>query len=265
VLADIEDDFAGELRSLRPPGRVSTIGPALARAFSIGIKAGVVPSAIVFVIYFARNYYEPLPWVTVASLLAVYGPVVGILLATSVQMALIATDRIARVGYGLWLIANPITGGAFAGLVAGIAPGAVGVMVFGSYAGPFVGTGLIAFGMIGGCVMVAAPLALEARRARCGRKSSNDVRVIAAATIVATLILCAVAAVVAPVIVGSAFAEARGAMENHTGLVGAVAGALGGCVVGTFIGITIALGRWLGYTPRRGQGKAGEPARRVDD
>jgi hypothetical protein len=241
-VAELEDEFAGELRSLRPPRAASQLAARMAATLWIGIRAGLIPSAIVFVIYLLRNRDAPLPWATIGSLLAVYGPVIGILLASSIELFVIGADRIARVGFGLVVIANPVTAGGLAGALAGIVPGAVGVMVFGSYHGPFVGTTLIAFGLVAGAVLVAAPLAIRSRRARGLR---DDMRVIAAATLIAMVLLTAVAAVVAPVIVGTAFAEARGAMENHEGIVGAVAGALGGGVVGVFIGLVIVLGRSL--------------------
>jgi hypothetical protein len=247
-VADVDDEgFAGELRAAHPPRRGSSLGARLRATVAIGFRAGLLPSAIVLAVYWFAHRDAPLPWVRIGSLLAVYGPGVGILLATSVELLVAVADRVdrsgrERLGVPLVAIANPVTAGGVAGMVAGIAPGAIGVVVFGSYHGPFVGTALIAFGLIAGAMLVAVPLAIRARRARGAR---DDMRVIAAATGIATLILCAVAAVIAPVIVGGAFELARGAMEDATGLVGAVAGALGGGVVGVFIGIVIALGRSL--------------------
>jgi hypothetical protein len=248
-VADADDELCGELRSLRPPHAPSLIGERLAATLWIGIRAGLVPSAIVFLIYLVRNRDAPLPWATIGSLLAVYGPVIGVLLATLIELFVVGADAICRVWIGFVLIANPVTAGGLAGALAGIAPGAVGVMVFGSYHGPFVGTGLIAFGLVAGAVLVAAPLARRARRARGLR---DNKRVIAAATLIAMVMLSGAAAVVAPVIVGTAFVEARGAMENHEGIVGAVSGALGGGVVGVFIGLVIVLGRlsWRKNSPR---------------
>jgi hypothetical protein len=227
---------------LQVPQRAPIWRPRILAAIRTGAKAGILPSAIVFAIYFLANRDAGLPWVRVASILALYGPGVGILLATFVEVLVLATDRIAQLGYGLRAIANPVIAGGLGGILAGIAPGAVGVVVFGAYHGPFVGTGLIAFGLIAGSVMIAVPLAIRARRAR---GAPSDTRVIAAATVIATLILCAVAAVIAPMIVGSAFEEARGPVEDYGGVVGAAAGAVGGGIVGIFIGIVIALGRSL--------------------
>jgi hypothetical protein len=240
--ADLDDDeLAWELWSPRVAGRASQVAQRLVAAFGNGIVAGLLPSAIVLAIYFFDNRDAPLPWVRIASILALYGPAVGVLLAVFCEALLMLTDRIARAGFvGLIVVFNPIVACTLAGILAGIAPGAIGVVVFGSYHGPFVGTGLIAFGLIGGAVMVAVPLAIRARRMR---GAPRNTAVIAAATVIATVILCAVAAVIAPAIVGSAFAEARNSVEEHGGIVGAVAGAVGGGVCGVFIGIVIALGR----------------------
>jgi hypothetical protein len=239
----LDEDFAGELRSLHAQSRRrSTWLPRIGAAFGNGVIAGLVPSAIVLLIYFLEHRDAPLPWVTIASILAVYGPGVGVSLAVFVEAFVLAADRIARLGYGTWLIANPIVASTTAGVFAGVAPGAIGVAVFGSYHGPFVGTGLIAFGMIAGAVMVAIPVAI---RARAARGAPANLAVIGVSALIATAILCAVAAVIAPVIVGGAFAEARNSVEQHGWIVGAVAGAMGGGVVGVFIGIVIALGRSL--------------------
>lgn len=240
--AELDEDFAGELRSVTRPHTAPAWIPRIRAAFGSGVIAGLVPSAIVLLIYFVDNRDAPLPWVTIASILAVYGPGVGVLLAVFVEVFVMLTDRIARIGYGAWLIANPVIAATIAGMLAGIAPGAIGVAVFGSYHGPFVGTGLIAFGMIGGALLVAVPLAI---RARAARGVPANLGVIGVSALIATAILCAVAAVIAPVIVGSAFEEARNSVEDHAWIVGGVAGCVGGGVVGVFIGIVIAFGRSL--------------------
>lgn len=237
-----EDDLAWELWLPRREPRTSTILPRLTAAFGNGILAGLLPSAIVLAVYFFSHRDAPLPWMKIASILAVYGPGVGVLLAVFSEALLMLADRIARLGYGLVIVFNPIVACTLAGVLAGIAPGAIGVLVFGSYHGPFVGTGLIAFGLIGGAVMVAVPLAI---RARHHRGAPRNTAVIAVATVIATLILCAVSAVVAPVIVGSAFAEARNSIDEYGGIVGGVAGAIGGGVCGVFIGIVIVFSRSL--------------------
>lgn len=246
--AEADDELAWELHSLHVAREPTTWAPRLAAAFGNGVIGGLIPSAFVLLLYFLENHDAPLPWITIASILAVYGPAVGVLLAVFVEALLMITDRIARLGFGLRLIANPITASTLAGMLAGIAPGAIGVIVFGSYHGPFVGTGRIAFGLIAGAVMVALPIAVRARRVR---GVSPDRMVIAVATVLATVILCAVAAVIAPVIVGSAFDQAQSNVEEYGGIVGAVAGSIGGGVVGVFIGIVIAFGRSLASRDRQ--------------
>jgi hypothetical protein len=255
-VAELDDEgFAGELHTVQPQRRTSTWAPRMRAAVVTGVKAGLLPSASVSAIYFALHRDVPLPWVRLVSIVALYGPGIGVLLATFVETFVLVTDRIARLGFGLRLIANPVTAGGLGGMLAGIAPGAIGVVVFGSYHGPFVGTGLIVFGLISGSVMVAVPLAIRARRARrleLGARAGgarNDRRVIAAATVIATLILCVVAAVIAPIIVGSAFAEAQSGVDESVAVIGAVAGAIAGGVVGIFIGLVIALGRSLRLQP----------------
>jgi hypothetical protein len=242
---DLEGEaFAGEVTSLRPPPRPSTWRPRLRAAFGTGAKAGILPTTIVFAIYFlAHRDDADLPWLRIASIAAVYGPLVGISLAVSVEALVMITERIARLGYGLGWVANPVSAGGLAGVISGLAPGAVGVLVFGSYHGPFLGTGLIAFSLISGAGLISVPLAIRARRAR---QAPDDFRVIAAASVVATLIVCAIALVAAPVIVQSAFAQAQGAVGEYGGIVGALAGASGGAVVGVYIGLVIALS-----SPRR--------------
>jgi len=253
------DGFAGELTSLAAPRRARAWVPRLGAAVRIGIRAGLVPAAAVFAIYFMANHALPMPWVRIASVLAVYGPAVGVLLAVLTEVFVMLFDRIARAGHGLVAVANPVTAGALGGVLAGIVPGAVGVTVFGSYTGPFVGTVLIAGALITGSMLVAVPLARRARRERwplrpAGRDvaapparedtpAARDDRVIAAAAAIATLILCAVAAVIAPIIVATAFAETvRGTLEETGPVVGAIAGAIGGGIVGLFVGLVIALG-----------------------
>jgi hypothetical protein len=240
-----EDAFAGEVNAQPSLRRGSTVAPRLAAAVGTGVRAGLVVGAIVFVVYFALNSNAGLPWVRLGSAVALYGPGIGILLAVLVESFVMLNDRIARLGFGLVAIANPVTAGALGGILAGLAPGAIAVVVFGSYRGPFVGTWLIAFALICGAVMIAAPLAIRARRAQGGGEDRGAITI---ATVGATLILCVVAAMVAPVIVGSAFDQVAmtDAMDDFGGgLVGAVAGAAGGAVIGVFIGIVVALGRTI--------------------
>jgi hypothetical protein len=244
-MRDFEGEaFAGELHTLLPPPKVRAWVPRLGAAVRTGIVAGFVPAAGVGLVYFLLNRDQDLPWLKIASILVVYGPAVGVMLAVLVEALVMMFDRIARVGFGLVAIANPITAGALGGSLAGIAPGAVGVMVFGAYHGPFVGTPSIACALIAGSVMIAVPLARRARPPRVHAK-----RALAAATAIATLILCGVAAIVAPMIVDGAFQEAQGALDDYGAIVGAVAGALGGCVVGLYIGLVIAVQSiWVSVT-----------------
>lgn len=242
------DGFAGELTSRAPPPRRPRPWvPRLGAAVRIGARAGLLPAIAVFAIYFLAHHARPMPWVRIASVLAIYGPAVGVLLAVFTEVFVMLLDRVARAGPGLVVIANPVTAGALGGALAGVVPGAVGVTVFGAYTGPYAGTGLIAGALIAGSMLVAVPLARRARRARWPRRpGARDHRVIAAAAAIATLILCAVAAVLAPVIVHSAFARTLGGSLAETGpIAGAIAGAIGGGVVGIFVGLVIAIGRSL--------------------
>jgi hypothetical protein len=234
---DVEGElFAGELCSLQAPVVRDRRWPRFVPALRVGAIAGLVPALGVGAIYFLAHRGADLPWLRIGSILALYGPSVGVLLAVSVELFVHAFDRIARVGYGLVAIANPVTAGGLAGLVAGIAPGAIGVSVFGAYHGPFVGTALIACSVIAGSVMIAVSLA---------RRAGGRGGAAAVAALLATVILCAAALVLAPLIVESAFAEAHGAVAEYGPVVGAVAGATGGAIVGIYIGLVIALARAL--------------------
>jgi len=238
VLRDFDGEvFAGELCSQvgRSPDRRRRL-PRLDGALRVGALAGLVPALGVGAIYFLAHHASDLPWLRIGSILALYGPFVGVLLAVAVELAVRASDRVARVGYGLIALANPITAGGVAGCLAGIAPGAVGVSVFGAYHGPFVGTPLIACSVISGAVMIAVSFA---RRAG-GNRTATGV-----AAVLATVILCAAALVLAPIIVDGAFAQAQGTVADYGPVVGAGAGAMGGCIVGIYIGLVIALARGL--------------------
>jgi hypothetical protein len=240
-MRDVDSEaIAGELRPIEAPRPPRAWAPRARGTLRIGFRAGALPGAAVFAIYFLAHHELPMPWVRIASILAIYGPAVGVLLALSTDLLVALFDRIARAGYGLRVLANPVTAGGLAGALSGIVPGAIGVTVFGSYHGPFVGTGLIAFALIAGSMMVAVPLALRERRARFAH---GHRRAVATAAVLATLILCAVASVLAPLIVNAAFAEVRGAVAEHGLAVGAVSGLIGGGIVGVYVGLVIALGR----------------------
>ena len=232
--------IAGELSPLvipkPPPAWLARVGAA----FRIGIRAGIWPTVIVFAAYYALNHDAPLPWLKIALLAAVYGPMVGVMFAVNVQVLVLIFDRIARVGRGMRFVANPVTAGGIGGVLAGILPGSIGVTVFGSYRGPFVGTVLIVFALIAGSGLIAIPLARGARRAR---GVPEDPRAIWTAALVATMILCALAVVIAPVIVEAAFRQVNGFVQEHGATVGAIAGAVGGSVVGVYVGLVNAIGR----------------------
>ncbi len=246
------DGFAGELTELAPPRPPRTWVPRLAAAVRTGVRAGLLPACAVFAIYFVAHRHLPMPWLRIASVLAVYGPAVGMLLAIATELFVMLFDRVARARRRLAAIANPVTAGALGGTLAGIVPGAVGVTVFGSYTGPFVGTGLIAGALIAGSMLVAVPLARRARRDRWPRSAgdAHEQRALTAAAAIATLILCAVAAVIARILVHSAVARSLLGTLAETGPpVGAIAGASGGGIVGIFVGLVIALGRSLRPPP----------------
>ena len=234
--------FAGEItrpRNRRPralwPGRVGA-------AVWTGIKAGTLPAAGVFAIYYLANRDHPMPWSRIAAVLAAFGPITGVLLAVAIESLVMLFDAVAALWRPLGWLANPVTAGVIGGGLAGIGPGAIGVSVFGSYHGPFAGTVLLSAAVITGALMTAVPLARRARRAR---GNSDNHALIAIATVFATLILCAVAAAIAPVVVELAFVEIRGAVEDFGVAVGAVVGVFGGAIAGFYIGLVVALGRSL--------------------
>lgn len=238
MIGDFDGEvFAGELCSLHSPAaRKRTVLPRLGGALRVGALAGLFPSLGVGAIYFLAHHATNLPWLRIGSILVVYGPSVGVLLACAVELLVLAFDRIARLGGGLVVIANPVTASGIAGCLAGIVPGAVGVTVFGAYHGPFVGTALIACSVISGAVVIALWLA---------RRAGGNRTAVAIAAALATLILCGAALVVAPIIVEGAFAQAQGAVDDYGIVVGAAAGAAGGAIVGIYIGLVIALARGL--------------------
>lgn len=211
-------------------------------AFGTGVRAGALPGAVIGVVYFLANHDTDLPWLRIGSILAIYGPAVGILVATLIELFVLVFDRIARLGHRLHLVFNPIIAGGLGGAIAGIAPGIVAVVVFGGYHGPFAGTGLIAFGLISGSMMIAIP---AARRARAARQRARDDRAIAAAAVIATLIVCAVAAVIAPMMVDAALARARTGVAATGPVIGTVSGLIAGGIAGIYIGLVITLGRVL--------------------
>lgn len=242
------DAIAGQVTAAGERTERGALRSRYGAAVRIGVRAGLVPAIAVFLVYFIEHHAVPMPWARIAVLLAIYGPLIAVSLAVLTELFVAAFDRVARLGCGLVAIANPVTAGTLGGALAGVAPGAAGVVIFGSYTGPFVGTVLLTGALIAGAMLVAVPLARRARQARWPQARHD--RVIIAAAVLATLILCAVSAVVAPVIVASAFAQAMaGRLQTDGPMIGAVAGVLAGAIVGSFTGLVIAIGRSL--QPRR--------------
>src|SRR5204863_9814940 len=113
----------------------------------------------------------------------------------------------ARGQRALVVVAKPFTAGMLAGAIGGIVPGAVGVSGLGAYHSPFLGTLPIALALIGGTTILIVPLTLRARRARHPKARGDRWRV-ALATVIATVIVAALAVVVAPILVDVAFKRA---------------------------------------------------------
>jgi hypothetical protein len=249
-MREADEVFAGELEPAGRPRPKSVSASRLRAACGNGFVAGLFPASVVFTIYYVANHETDLPWVQIGSILAVFAPITGISLALFIELLVLAFDRVASWWRPLVVLANPVVAGVLGGALAGVVPGAVGVTVFGSYRGPFVGTALIATANIAGAVLVAVPLARRARRARADAGDGESLA-IAAATAIATLALCAAAAVVTPLLVDSSFDRIRGALEEDGPRVGAAAGALAGAVMGLYVGLVIALGRTLGRSGKR--------------
>jgi hypothetical protein len=235
------DAFAGELHPLHPPARPRAATVRARAAISAGMFAGLVPATCTLAFYFVAHSDLPLPWATIAALLAIYAPFACVSLSLMVDATTVLLDRIARAWAPLAIVANPVVAGAIAGVICGIIPGAIGVRVFGAYHGPFVGTAPIAIALVAASAMVAVPAARRARRAR-GRDPRDDARAIAIAALVATLILGAIAVILTPIIVQEAFAHAGAFAENGV-LVGSIVGAVAGGVIGVYVGMVIALAR----------------------
>lgn len=206
-----DDALAWELATPSRPPVARPIRARLAAATWSGVRGGLIPGAYAFAVYFLAHRDVAMPWLQIASVLALYAPGVATSLAILVELAVIAGDALrARVPW-LGAIANAPLAVGLAGALAGIAPGAVGVVVFGGYRGPFAGTWLVASAL--------------------------------SAAAIATALLGAVALVVAPLLVAGAFAGVAGEVDRHGALVGGVVGALGGGVLGIYIGVTVALAR----------------------
>jgi len=232
--ADEVDGFAGELAPLWPGRPARKLDPRWGKCVRGGMIAGGVPAVFLLLDYFLAHDDLDLPWLKIASLVAVLAPLSGLLLALFVEAAVVAFDRVGRAWWPLKLVANPMTAGAIGGALAGIAPGAVNVTTFGSYHGPFVGTVPLACTCIAGALLVVVPIAR-----RCGANG------VIAGLVIATVLLCAIAAVVAPLIVDSAFQQLQGELTTDGPIVGAACGVIGGGIMGVYVGLVIVVGRMV--------------------
>ncbi len=249
VLGMEDDPLAWEVAVLAPARPPRIWVPRLGAALRSGVRAGVGPGVFVFVAYYLAHRELDMPWLKIATVLALYAPGVGITLALTVEALVMVVEQIvARVR---WLVpvANSVVAAGLAGAICGVLPGAIGVVVFGGYRGPFVGTALIATSLMSGALLVAVPAARRARR-HTQKQTAHDTRAVVVATLVATLILGAVAAVIAPLLVDGAFVRVAGEIDRHGATVGAVVGAMGGTILGLYIGLVIALARRVGGAPR---------------
>lgn len=201
-------------------------------AIKSGFRAGCFPGVMVMVVYFALHHDLDMPWLKIAGLMALYAPVVGISLAAAIELVVMLVEH--------WLVT--IVGAALAGAACGIAPGAFGVVVFGAYKGPFIGTSLIATSTIAGALLVALPAAMRAR-------GDRRLRPVVMATVIATVIIAVAATVVAPLLVDGAFVRVQGALDQHGLGVGGAVGALGGGILGMYVGLVVVLARGKGRRP----------------
>jgi hypothetical protein len=231
-----DEVLAWEIAVLRRGGRESETGRLHRACVKSGAIAGFVPAALVFAVYVFEAWEWGMPWLRIASVVAVFAPIAGVLLAGCVEVMVMWSDRVARAWWPLRVIANPLMAGLVGGVVAGIGPGAVGVPVFGSYSGPFLGTPELACACIGAAALVVVP---AARR--------SGVRRIAVALGLATVIAAAMAAVVTPVVVDEAFAQIGDGLQSQGAMIGAVCGAIAGGFLGLYVGLVIVLGRVLDF------------------
>jgi hypothetical protein len=226
----VEDEILAWEVACGAPERVRD--PRWGRCMWGGAIAGFVPATILYTVYVAVAWSFALPWLQIGSVLAVFAPLAGMMLALFVEGLVVATDRIARAWWPLRLVANPLVAGVVGGALAGIGPGAVGVTVFGSYEGPFVGTAPLAGACIASGLLVVWPIA---KRCGCARPGM--------AIFLATIVLCAAAGMIAPVVVHMAFTEIGSELKTHGPLVGAACGIVGGGTMGLYVGLVIVMGR----------------------
>lgn len=239
-MGGVGDDevLAWEMAALRVSTRRSETLARLGASMRGGAIAGFVPAAIVFVVYMIEAWEWGMPWLRIASVVAVFAPIAGLLLAGCVEVMVMWLDRVGRAWWPLRVVANPLMAGLVGGVIAGIGPGAVGVPVFGSYSGPFLGTAELACACIAAAALVVTPIA---------RRSGVAGRRLVVAVVLATVIAGGMAAVVAPVVVDAAFVEIGDALQTQGAMIGAGCGAIGGGFLGLYVGLVIVLGRVIGF------------------
>lgn len=234
--------FAGEVR--RPLAHASP-SPRLRRVrgtLAIGLRAGLVPSLAVLLIYYAQHASAPVPWARLATFGLAYGTMVGLLLTFGVDLVGTLFDRIARAGHGLVVLFNPVTAGGVGGALAGVLPGLIATTSFHDIRGPFMGVPLIAGSLITGSLLAAVPLARRAHRERHAAAATPWLRLLIA-TVVATAIAGLAWAICSPMLVAYAYAEAYGTVSPAGATAGMLAGAAGGAALGLYAGIVVAVGR----------------------
>ncbi|MCX5746617.1 MAG: hypothetical protein NT062_29420 [Proteobacteria bacterium] len=237
----VDEGLAWEITPRRAPRPRRTWAPRMGVAVRGGFRAGFLPGILVMAIYYIAHHDVDLPWLKIATLMSVYAPGVGISLAAAIEAVVLLVDGLTARAPIVPRGPAVVVGCGLAGAACGIAPGAIGVVVFGSYRGPFIGTSLIATSMIIGAFLVALPAA---------RRAARSWRAVVIATIATTLLVGVVASVVTPLVVDGAFGHMQGVSYEHGVFVGGAVGALGGCLLGGYAGLVIALAR-VGSGERR--------------
>jgi hypothetical protein len=161
-----------------------------------------------------------------------------------VEVPIVWMDRAGDAWWPLRIVANPLVAGTVGGTLAGIAPGAFGVPVFGSYSGPFIGTAPLCGACIAAAALVVTPIARRSGVHRVGL-----------AMALATPIACGLAAIAAPVIVDTAFIQVNSTLDRDGPFIGAACGAIGGAFLGFYVGLVVVLGRLVGFGWRVRRGR----------
>jgi hypothetical protein len=234
--------FAGEV-SRRAPAKAPSVRLARARGtLAIGLRAGLVPSLAVLLIYYAMHHDAPVRWARLATFGLAYGTMVGLLLTFGVDLVSALFDRVARAGRWLAALCNPVTAGGIGGALAGVLPGLIATTSFHDIRGPFMGVPLIAGSLIAGSLLAAVPLAGRAHRERRPGGPTPRLRLLVA-TVVATAIAGLAWAIFSPILVAYAYAEAYGTVSPAGATAGMLAGSAGGAALGLYVGIVVAVGR----------------------